>query len=402
MTTFAISSGGIEYYDQKTGGSVNATLDTYTVSNGSTLVVRTDTYACPNHSSAFGSLDNVAFSGIGGEVTIDPTYVRYVAYTGGSGNSPAFGAAISQGGVSGVFLGVWANWQSEPIVPGAAIPASGFIKIGGVTGGAFAAGALTGITATCSGADLQCWQEVRSAETATINVPRVGKFSSVEAWFYLDSTTGVAGQVIPCPTTGTVAQVWPGVWIETSPGSNIYERFMGAGAQAPLSTTPTDARAKLVWQTTSGLRLGSDGTNTVGYLPPSGCKVRIPAAILTNCIRTSGSGSGPRVLPNASLPVRAEFVVVNAGYIDLRGVVSQWYMNFSQPFYVKLKSCLISDRLVLSEVATPFDVDDCIVAPTQAQINSALSVTSNFAAGEIKNSEFARFSLASSGAFVVT
>lgn len=160
----------------------------------------------------------IAFSGVGGEVRIDPTYVRYVAYTGGSGNSPAFGAAISQGGVSGVFLGVWANWQSDPIAPGAAIPASGYIKIGGVTGGAFSAGALTGISATCAGADLQCWIEIRSAETATINVPRVGKFTSVEAWFYLENTSGTAGQVISCPTTGTVAQVWPGVWIETAPG----------------------------------------------------------------------------------------------------------------------------------------------------------------------------------------
>lgn len=397
MTAFAISSGGVEYYDQKTGGSVNATLDTYTVSNGSTLVVRTDTYACANHSAAFGSLDNIAFSGIGGEVIIDPTYVRYVAYTGGSGNSPAFGAAISQGGVSGVFLGVWSNWQSEPIDPGAAIPASGFIKIGGVTGGSFSAGALTGIAAECSGADLQCWIEVRAAETATINVPRVGKFKSVEAWFYLENTTGVAGQVISCPTTGTVAQVWPGVWIETAPGSNVYERFMGAGAQVPLSTTPTDARAKLVWQTTSGLRLGSDGANTVGYLPPAGCKVRIPAAILTNCIRTAGSGSGPRVVPNATLATRAEFNLTSAGYIDLACAVVQWAINLNQAFYVKIKSCAINDNLWLAKLGSAMDVDDIIVAPTQAQAgNIALVVTSNFLGGTVKNASLARFNYAGS------
>jgi hypothetical protein len=359
--------------------------------------VRTDTYACANHSAAFGSIDNVAYSGIGGEVIIDPTYVRYVAFTGGSGNSPAFGAAISQGGVSGVFLGVWANWQNEPIVPGAAIPASGFIKVGGVTGGAFSAGALTGITATCSGVDLQCWLEVRCAETATLNVSRVGEFRCVETWFYLESTNGSAGQIIPCPTTGTVAQVWPGVWVETAPSSNVYERFVGAGAQVPLSTTPTDARAKLVWQTTSGLRLGSDGTNNVGYLPPAGCRVRIPASILTNCIRTAGSGSGPRVVPNATLGTRAEFNTTSSGYIDIAGAVIQWAINLNQAFFAKIKSCAISDNLWLAKLGSAMDIDDIIVAPTQSQAgNIALVVTQNFLGGTVKNASLARFNYAGS------
>ena len=397
MTAFAINSGGLEYYDQKTGGSVNATLDTYTVSAGSTLVVRTDTYACLNHSAAFGSIDNVAYSGVGGEVIVDPTYVRYVSYTSGSGNSPAFGAAISQGGVSGVFLGVWANWQSEPIVPGAAIPSSGYIKIGGVTGGAFSAGALTGIAATCSGADLQAWIEVRSAETATINVPRVGEFSSVATWFYLDDTTGVAGQVIPCPTTGTVAQVWPGVWIETSPGSNVYEKFIGAGAQVALSTTPTDARAKFVWQTTSGLVLGFNGTHTVGYLPPAGCKVRIPAAILTNCTRTSGNGSGPRVLPHATLGTRAEFVTTAGGYIDLQGLVVFWYANFVQAYFVNVSNCAIASKLVVSEIASAISVEDVCISAVQAQIETPFNCSYNPAGGEIRNISCARFSVATSG-----
>lgn len=392
MTAFAISSGGVEYYDQKTGGSVNATLDTYTISNESTLVIRTDTYACLNHSSAFGSLDNVAYSGIGGEVIIDPTYVRYVAYTVGSGNSPAFGAAISQGGVSGVFLGVWANWQSEPIVPGAAIPASGFIKIGGVAGGAFSAGALTGITATCSGADLQAWIEVRSAETATISVPRVGKFSSVSAWFDLGVTTGVAGQVIPCPTTNTVAGVWAGAFIETSPGSGVYDRFWGAGSQVPLSTTPTDARAKLVWQTTSGLVLGFNGTNNVGYLPVAGCKVRIPAVILTNCTRTAGFGSGPRVLPNTSLGTRAEFFTGQGGDVDLSGVVAQWYCNFSTPYSINVSNSIINDTLLVTENIGA-TVSQCIVSPTQAQNGNTPFSASNLLNSLIQNSTFCRFAL---------
>ena len=402
MTAFTINSGADTFFDAQTGGSVNATLDSYTVSNRSRLVVRTDSNACANHSVAFGSLDTVTFSGTGGTLHFDPTYVRVIAYTGGSGNSPAFGAAISQGGVSGVFLGAWTtNWQTECIVPGAAIGAAGFIKVGGVTGGNFAAGALTGITATCSGPDVQGWMEVRGDTIATITVPRIGAVTSTEAWFELGTTSGTAGQILSCPTTATNASTFPGVWIETGVGTGVYERFASVGTVVALATHRTDASMKVITQTTGGVRIGNDGTNNVFFLPGAGRKVRIPAVILTNSTRTV-SGTGPRVLPNATIATRQEFVTTGAGYFDLRGIVSQWYMNFSQAFYVKYKSCAIADSMILSEVASPLDVDDCIVAPTQAQLNLALNVSSCFAGGTIQNSVFGRFSLASTGSYIAS
>ena len=400
MTAFTISSGALTYYDAQTAGSVNATLDTYAISNQSTLLVRTDTYACPNHSVAFGSLDTVTFTGTGGTLRLDPTYVRVVAYTAGSGNSPAFGAAISQGAVSGVFLGAWTNWQSENIVPGAAIGATGFIKIGGVTGGSFAAGALTGITATCSGPDVQSWIEVRGPDTGTITVPRIGKVESVEAWFELGTTNGARNQIIPCPTTATAVNMFPGVWIETAAGSGVYEPYASVGTVVALAAHRTDASVKVITQTVGGIRIGHDGTNGVFYLPPTGCKVRIPATILTNCTRNATTGSGPRVLPNATVGTRQELVTTGAGYFDLRGLVCQWYMNLQQAFYVKYKSCAVSDLMNLYEIASPLDVDYCIVAPTQAQSNFALSVISCFAGGTVKNSVFNRFALAASGNYV--
>ena len=399
MTAFVANTGGTVYFDSQTGGSVNATLDSTAISNGTTFVVRTDSYACANHSTAFGSLDTVTFSGTGGTLRFDPTYLREVSFTGGSGTVPAYGTAISQGGVSGVFCGVWANWLSEPVAPGGAMPASGFIKIGGITGGAFAAGALTGITATCSGADRQSWMEVRGADTAGITIPRIGKMESVEAWYELGTTDGTRGQIIPCPTTATVASTFPGVWIETAAGSGVYEPYPSLGTVVALATHRTDASMKVITQTTGGIRIGNDGTNDVFYLPPTGCKVRIPATILTTCTRTT-SGSGPRVLPNATLATRQELVTTGAGYIDMRGAVIQWYMNLSQAFFAKYKSCAISDTMVLYEIASPVDVDDCIVAPTAAQLNLALNMSSCFAGGTIKNSKFVRFSLASSVAYV--
>lgn len=390
MTAFAINSGGTEYYDQKSGASVNATLDTWTISAGSTLVVRTDTYACSNHSVAAGSLDNVTSSGVGGAMQFDPTYTRQISYTGGSGNAPAYGTTISQGGVSGVFLGTWADWQSEPTVPGAAIPASGYVKLGGITGGAFAAGALTGITADSSGADIQSWIEIRGAETGVITTARVLTVSSVLAWFELGTTNGTAGQIIPCPTTATAAGVWNNAWIETSSGSGVYERFSGAGSQTIPSTQPTDVRGKIIWQTTSGIRIGHNGTSACGYLPSSGCKVRIPATILTNCTRSAG-GSGARVIPHATLGTRQEFDTASGGNINLNGAVCQWYGNFNQAFALTAKHCAFSDRFLILEISSALDIDDCIVGPTQAQANQTVAVNYNYGGGTVQNCRFTSY-----------
>lgn len=396
MTAFAISSGGDEYWDTKTGGSVNATLDSYAISNGSRLIIRSDSNACANHSVAFGSLDTVTFSGIGGTLRIDPTNVRVIAYTGGSGNAPAFGTTITaNNGTTGVFLGAWTNWLSECIVPGAAIGATGFIKLGQVSSvGNFNAGALTGITATCSGADVQGWIEVRGSDAGTITTSRVAKVETVEAWFEIGTISGTRGQVIPCPTCATNAGVFAGVWVETGVGTGVYEQWPAVGSTVAVAATATDSRAKQVWQTTGGIRFGNDGTNAVGAMPTTGAKVRIPAIILTNCTRTAGTGSGVRVLPNATIATRQEFVTTNAGYFDFRGVVSQWYMNMAQAFYVKYKSCAINDSMIFSEISSALDVDDCMVTPTQAQVNNYLVITSCFGGGAIKNSQFFRFSLA--------
>lgn len=405
MTAFVASNGAENFFDAYIGGSVNATLDTYTISAGSTLTVRTDSYACANHSAAFGSLDTVSFSGQGGTLRFDPTYVRVIPFTGGNGNVPAYGTTITSAPVvqTGVFLGVWANWQSEPVAPGSAMPGTGFIKIGGLNT-PFPSGntSLNGIGATCTGPDVQGWIEVRGADTAAITIPRIGKMESVEAWFELGTTNGTRGQVIPCPTTATTAALFPGVWIETAPGSGVYEPYAAVGNILALATHRTDESMKVVRQSTSGIVIGNDGTNGVFYLPPTGCKVRIPATILTCCTRTAGSGSGPRVTPNATLTTRQELVTTGAGYVDMRGAVISWYMNLSQAFFAKYKSCALIDTMVLSEIASPVDVDDCIVAPKSAEINIALNMSSCFAGGTIKNSVFYRYSLATSGSYVAT
>jgi hypothetical protein len=243
------------------------------------------------------------------------------------------------------------------------------------------------------------WIEVRGSDLATITVPRIGKFETIGDWFELGVTNGVRGQILACPTTATVAGVFPGIWVETGAGTGVYKRWAGVGSMVNLATNPTDTRGEIFWQTTAGIRIGSDGTNNVGFLPPAGCRVRIPNIILTCCTRTA-AGSGLRVLPNATLATRQEFVTTAAGDIQINNAVMNWYGNFLQAFRANVKNSALSDSLVLQEIASAIDVDNAIVAPTQAQINFGLNMVSNFGGGFVKDSTFARFSLAASGAYV--
>lgn len=399
MAAFTPNTGGTVNWDTLSGGSVNATLDTYTISNGTTLLIDTDTYQCANHSAAFGSVDTVSFSGTGGKLRIDGTNVRVIAYTGGTGNVPAVGTAITQGGVSATLLGVWSGWQAEPTAAGAAMPATGFIKVKNKTGGNFAAGALGDIGATAGGADVVGWIEVRGADTATITVPRIGTFEVVGDWFELGTTNGARNQIIPCPTTATNTATFPGVQIETAPGSGVYEWFPCAGQISGTGIRTAGVESKHVWAITTGIRIGFDGTNNVGFLPPSGCRVRIPNVILTCCTRTV-SGSGPRVLPNSTLATRQEWVTTGAGTITITRAVSNWNNTWAQPYNVTLLDSAFADTINISEQATALSINNCAVSPTAAQINTALSLTSCFAGGTVANSKFVRVSLATSGSYI--
>jgi hypothetical protein len=398
VTAFTLNGGATTNWDTLTGGSVNATLDTYAISNNTTLVIDTDSYQCAGHSTAFGSLDTVTFSGVGGRLKLDGKNVRVIPFNTGASTVPAIGTTITQGGVSSVLLGVWSSWQTEPLAEAAAMPATGYIKVKNKTGGNYAAGALTGISASATGADVVGWIEVRGADLAQITVPRIGAFETDGDWFELGTTNGARGQVIPCPTTATIAGAFSGVWIETAAASGVYERFPSCGSMVNLAANPTDERGKIIWQTTGGIRIGSDGVNNVGFLPPTGCRVRIPNIIMTCCTRTV-SGSGLRVLPNATLATRQEFVTTSAGDIQLVGCVMQWYGAFLQAFRVKLLNVAISDSLLMQEVASPMDANNVIVAPTQAQLNFALNMASCFAGGTMAEMSFARFSLAAASTY---
>lgn len=399
MTAFSINAGGTVNFDTLVGASTNATLDTYTISNGTTMLIDTDTYQCANRSASNGSLDIVSYTGIGGRLLVDGRNVRVIPYTGGTGNVPAVGTVISQGGVSATLLGVWSSWQVEPTAAAAAMPSTGFIKVKSKTGGNFAAGALTGIGSTAGGPDVAGWIEVRGADTATVTVPRIGTFEAIGDWYELGTTSGVRNQILHCPTTATAAATFPGVQIETGPGAGVFEWFPAAGQISGSGIRTAGVESKVVWALTTGIRIGFDGTNNVGFLPPSGCRVRIPNIIFTCCTRTAG-GSGPRVVPNATLATRQEWVTTGAGTISITRAVSNWQNLWAQPYRVTLLDSAFADTINISEQATALSVNNCAVSPTAAQINLALNLVSNFAGGAVSGSTFVRVSLSASGTYI--
>ena len=51
MTTYTHNTGAVVNFDALAAGSLVAAVDTHVISANTTLVVRTDTYACANHTT---------------------------------------------------------------------------------------------------------------------------------------------------------------------------------------------------------------------------------------------------------------------------------------------------------------------------------------------------------------
>lgn len=197
-----------------------------TINSGAVYTIRTDTrWHINSPASMTGSIGLQTCNE--GELVYDGTQVRWIQISDGSG-TPAIGDTISQGGISGYYLGYWANLTSAPALT---IGATGFIKFREVTGGTFSAGALTFSgdgAATAVSADVAGWIEIVSDDALNHAFPRLGKHSSRGDWFYLANTDGTVGQVIDTPTNGGgTGTRTPGVWIETGVATGVYEFWPG-------------------------------------------------------------------------------------------------------------------------------------------------------------------------------
>lgn len=391
MTTYTITDAKTlrNLGTARTGG------DIYNV-NGGSLVIDQDTRYGQGGGAAFSLAAMTISSTLGGLIEVDARNVRLVPYTGGSGTIAA-GSTITCGGATGIVIGLYSAINVAPVLTGVA---AGWIKVTAWNGVPFpTSGAFTqaGFTFTLNGADKVGFIELVGDEAATCTVPRLGTFRMRGEFYDVGTTTGSAASTYQLPTNGSV-QYYPGVQIETAAGSGAYEWWPCAGSLVAAASTATDAvRGKVCWITTAGLlRLGSDGTNTVGNLPGAGRKIRVPNIITANC---TTAARATNALPNATLASRYDFTTTSAGVIDLEKCCLAWYPSFAQPFSVRLHDVGIQEQLLVSEIASPIDWARVCVGQSAAQAQFALSMSLCFAGGTATDCVWTSASLAASGRY---
>lgn len=386
-------------------GAASGTLsftatDTIAV-NGGTLTIDEDTRYGVN-TNAGAALGSITLSStLGGTVEVDARAVRLIPYDTGTGNVPASNTVISQGGVTGKLIGVWSAINVAPTASGAAMPAAGFIKVKQVAGGAYAAGALTGISANATGADIVGWIDLVGAEAATVTVNRLNLFRMRGDWFSLGTTSGSRATTYQLPTSGFANYYLPGVWVETAV-ADVYEFYPCAGTQTALAANiaTDDVRGRFCWVTvaTGLLRFGHDGTNsTGGYLPPAGRKIRIPN-ILTHNVTLATQAN--YALPNATLATRYDFTTTGGGVVSFDKCSLNWYPSFTQPFSVAMTDTAVMTQVVLAEVASPMAIARVGVGQEAANSQVGLSMTFCFAGGSFTDCVWTRATIGSSGLYV--
>lgn len=399
MATFTLNSNS-NWHDATIGGTATSTRaggDTYVIQNNYTLTVDCDTRYGPNTTTTTGPFSVVTINAsTGGTLFIDATNVWLIPFTGGSGNVPTAGTTITQSGQSGSssLIGVWSAINAAPTASGAAMPASGFIKVRQLSG-SYTTAALTGITATVSGALTQGWIEVvmDGVAASVLTIGRTGTFKTRGAWFELGTTNGSRGQTMNLPTSGGTTFYVPGVWIETAVGSNTYDYWpcltSATGGGWANTTQGTDVRNPFVQCTGSLIRIGSDGTNNIGLLPETGRKVRIPNIFLTECTTAQ---RGTTAVPNVVLATRPEFATTGGAVIDMQITSCNWYLNLVQAFSFNLVNVAVADSILIQECGSPVNwngggVGVCTILTTGT---FAMVMTSNLAGGTIQNCKFIR------------
>jgi hypothetical protein len=247
----------------------------------------------------------------GGKFELDGRDVWEIAFDASTGNVPAL-ASLGSNGVSGgsslatgELFRVWATGEFAPRAAGGAMPTSGWIKLRSKTGTflndeiiTLPGGATITVNSVTGGK--RSWIHVVGERANTIAVPRLGSFEARGDWYYLADADGSDNQQIPIPVLDEI----PVIWVETSPGSNEYEKYQNGGNRwngthgAAMSFISTDVRGKFFGQywrrsdcaTTSGSNVITCG-DTTGLVP--GMPIRASAGFTTNSMLYVMDVTGP-------------------------------------------------------------------------------------------------------------
>ena len=192
-------------------------------------------------------------------------------------------------------------------------------------------------------------------------------------------------------TTFTIAASDPGTW--SSGGSAVVpECYPNAGSLVAASSTATDIRGKCCWVSSAGvLRFGSDGTNTVGYVPPSGRRIRIPNILTSNNTTAARTNN---VLPNATLATRYDWTTTGGGVTIINKALLNWYPSFSQSYSLSMTYVGVATQLSITELAQPLTMVQVCVGQEAANTQTGLIMGLCFAGGTVNSCTFSRAALA--------
>lgn len=376
--------------------------EAFTINSGAVFTIDVDTrYHRNAPASGTGSVSSFTMTDVtGGEVKIDGTKVWLLKYTGGTGNVPTLGTIITgaNSGAYGELMNVSSGINVVPTAAGVAMPATGYIKLKSKTGTFITTENLQipGPTtiAQANGVGARGFIEIVMDDAAGFTIGRAQKFTITGDWYESETvTSGSRHQQVQLPNYGGTNCFYPAVWIETSASSGVYEMFPAcfAGTGSPWSTSNlgADERSKFVQCLAGGIiRIGGDGTNSIGYLPGAGCKIRIPNVLLKSCATASRASDS---VPNSTLATRPDFTTTNAGQIDIDKALGHWQVNLGQAYSVRLHYLALFDQFTITECATALDLEQVGNGNyTIAGDVAALVLTSNFAGGTFTDCKFGR------------
>jgi len=391
--------------------SVNINMDDAAISglaNGEDVTINSGAILTINSDSRWGQqaavIGNITIStATGGECLIDGTTVWWIAFDGGTSTVPAIGDTITgaTSSATGECIGVFTGYGVAPSAGGGAMPATGFIKLRSKSGDFqdnenLQVSGVTKAVVNSSTGGKRGWLHIVGEEASTITVGRLGTLTIQGDWFELDSTcSGSRNQTIQLP----VADQYPGVWIETGSGTDVYEFYPNAGAQMTTTNFPsttTDNRSKVVFISSGGLlRIGSTTTPTdCAFLPSSGAKIRIPNIMISSAVTPTWTAN----TLSATLATRWDLTTTSAGAIDIDKMISAgFYINAGQAYSLSIQNSAMMDQIQFSEIATPVVLNNFNIgmpATNIAAISTSIVGTTCFAGGSFTDCKFTRPTMA--------
>jgi len=373
--------------------------------NGGEVTVNSDNRWSQN-AAVIGNV-NISAT-LGGKFLIDARDVWWLPFDGGAGTVPALptlGVQDVTGGLgtTGELLGIFATLGAAPLAPAAAMPATGFVKLRSKVGNfsdnetlTFSNGATALVNSATGGQ--RGWLHAVFEETSTATVPRLGNFDTRGDWFQLGVTNGADDQTFQYPVTDNC----PALQIETAPGSGVYEWFLNAGSRWGTATqfVPTDVRGKYFGcdNATGIITIARRATNSCGFKPATGCRVRIPNIIVSNSTATNWNAN----TINATLATRWDFTTTSAGAIDIRNVCANWYVSLTSAFTVNIQDSALLQSFIISSTAGATTLTNVAVGLNSTTEFSPVTLSNQFSQTTLTDCRFVRYASSAASQFVVS